>query len=122
MSLRVLLALPSLNLVESANVDLTTFGMADQGIPTLLAVLSGAANSSAFHWLWTAVVGVGLLVWCFSSPRFRARPDQIFAGVCVGSLIVVGWYITGRVGTDEFEPTPLQSFSFVAPVADSLQY
>src|ERR1051325_4360874 len=87
---RGLLALPRLNLIESTNVDLATYGMADQSIPSLFAALTGVANARAFHWLWTGVTGVGLIAWCFSSASFRARPDQIFAGVCVGLLVVIG--------------------------------
>src|SRR5204862_838070 len=82
----------------------------------------GETSARSFHRVWTVIAGLGLVAWSFTSAGFRARTDQIFAGICVGLLIVSGWYATGVVGADEFEPTPLQSFSFVAPVADSLQY
>jgi uncharacterized membrane protein YedE/YeeE len=40
----------------------------------------------------------------------------------IGVLVPLGWLITGVVGADEFEPVPLVSFTFIAPVGHSLQY
>lgn len=40
----------------------------------------------------------------------------------MGLCIVAGWYITGVVGFDEFEPVRLESYAFVGPVAENLQY
>jgi len=37
-------------------------------------------------------------------------------------LVPVAWYVTGVIGFDDFEPTPLASFTFVAPVGESIQY
>ena len=34
----------------------------------------------------------------------------------------MAWYITGVIGKDDFDPTPLASLSFVAPSGDSIQY
>src|SRR5436853_210915 len=55
MTLRGLLAVPRLNLIESTNVDLTAYGLADQSVPSLLAALSGIANSRALHWFWAGI-------------------------------------------------------------------
>lgn len=46
----------------------------------------------------------------------------VVTGALVGLVVVAGWSITGIVGLDEFEPTPLQSLSFVAPVGETIQY
>ena len=59
---------------------------------------------------------------CFKSPAFRASGRDIFAGLVIGSLIPIAWYVTGVIGIDDFEPTPLASFTFVNPVGESLQY
>ena len=40
----------------------------------------------------------------------------------IGLCIPAGWAITGILGADDFEPTPLASFSFIAPMGDSLFY
>ena len=33
-----------------------------------------------------------------------------------------GWYATGVIGYDEFEPLPLTSYTFVAPAGNAIQY
>ena len=40
----------------------------------------------------------------------------------LGLLIVAAWFVTGNIGFDDFEPTPIASFSFVAPIGEGLQY
>ena len=44
------------------------------------------------------------------------------AGVIIGFLVPAAWYLTGVIGNDDFDPTPLASFSFIAPTGDSIQY
>ena len=46
----------------------------------------------------------------------------VVTGALVGLVVVAGWAITGIVGFDEFDPTQLQSLSFVAPVGETIQY
>jgi hypothetical protein len=65
---------------------------------------------------------LGLLWYCFKDAEFRASPPNIAGGLIIGALIPVGWLITGVVGADDFEPVPLASFTFVAPVGESLMY
>jgi hypothetical protein len=37
-------------------------------------------------------------------------------------MIPAAWYVTGVIGYDDFDPTPLNSFTFISPVGESLQY
>ena len=67
-----------------------------------------------------------------SVPRWRCSPwrmgrsgrsgGQVAAAIWIGLLIPAGWFATGYLGADEFEPSPVTSLSFVAPVADAVQY
>ncbi|MFL6623369.1 MAG: YeeE/YedE family protein [Sulfurifustaceae bacterium] len=122
MTLRGLLALPRIDLIEAANVDLKEHGVADQAIPTLLAAIFGLENTSGLRAIVAALAGGGLVVFTFSSAAFRRRFDQIYAGVSIGLFVVAGWTITGVVGFDDFEPARLESYTFVGPVAENLQY
>lgn len=90
-----------------------------------------ALDGLAMHWLGNAVwvgwlpallIPVLLLVYCFSSRRFAGSARHWLAGLAVGMLVVAGWWVTGHLGADPFEPVPLTSFSFVAPVGDSVLY
>jgi hypothetical protein len=122
MTMRGLLALVRVNVIEVTNVDLGTTGAADQGIDTLIAAVAGLENSAAISWAVTALIGGGLIIFAFASASFRRRFDDILAGIVVGLIIPAGWYVTGVIGFDDFEPVRFESYTFVAPVGESLQY
>jgi len=50
------------------------------------------------------------------------RVADLAGGAMVGLLVVAGWLTTGWLGADDFEPTPVASLSFVAPIGDTIQY
>jgi uncharacterized protein len=116
MTLRGLIGLGRVNVIERANVNLQALG--SQGVPEIL----GRMGVPGARW----IVGLGLaaiLLWfCFKDESFRRSPTNIAAGVIIGALIPAGWLITGVAGADDFDPTPLASFTFVAPIGDSLMY
>lgn len=122
MTLRGLLALVRVHTVERTNIDLAAYGMADQSLASFLAKLAGGTPSAGFASAFAVAVGLGLLAFVFGGAGFRRRVDQIASGLVVGLCVVAGWYITGVYGFDEFEPLRVESFTFVAPVADNLQY
>src|SRR6266581_921160 len=37
-------------------------------------------------------------------------------------MLAAGWFASGYLGADDFNPTPVVSLTFVAPIADALQY
>ena len=120
MTLRGLTGLARVELEDAMNVDLLATGIADQGMPTFLGLL-GVPESVARVAVMAAVAG-GLFWFIFKSPEFRASKADITGGVIIGLLVPVAWYVTGVIGFDDFEPTPLSSFTFVAPVGESIQY
>jgi uncharacterized protein len=68
------------------------------------------------------VVSAALIIFAFAHAPFQRAWGQIAAGLIVGLLIAAGWYATGHLGADDFNPTPVTSLTFVAPIADTLQY
>lgn len=104
-------------------------------LPDLLTGLLPVAGAAA-QWGSVAVLVVGLLGWAFtrrdkaeaapaaspSSQSSVAPWRTLLPGVLIGLLVPLGWWITGRLGADDFEPMPLASITFVAPVAQALQY
>ncbi len=69
-----------------------------------------------------AALSAALLIFAFAHRPFRRAPGQIAAGFVIGVLVAAGWYVTGYLGADEFNPVPVTSLTFIAPIADSLQY
>ncbi len=66
---------------------------------------------------------VGTLAVIFMRQDRSTTPwGSIVSGALVGLLVVAAWVVTGVIGADEFEPTPLSALSFVAPVGETVQY
>jgi uncharacterized protein len=63
-----------------------------------------------------------LLAFALTHAEFRRSYGQIAAGAAIGLLIPAGWFATGYLGADPFEPAPVASLTFVAPLSDTLQY
>ncbi|MGI9420227.1 MAG: YeeE/YedE family protein [Geminicoccaceae bacterium] len=88
----------------------------DQGAAPLL----GLGSTAAF--LLALAIATALIAFCFKDKKFRASGKDVTAGLVLGALIPLGWLITGVLGADDFEPEPLASFAFVAPIARGLVY
>ena len=89
-------------------------------LPALLSV-AGLAESPA-RLLAASTLSAALLVFAFAHLPFRRAPGQVAAGLTVGLLVAAGWFATGYLGADEFNPAPVASLTFIAPIADTLQY
>jgi len=72
--------------------------------------------------VWTLPLVALLLAWVLSSAQFRRSSQSLIAGCLIGLLIPAGWWITGYLGADDFEPVRLASLTFVAPIAEAQQY
>jgi len=122
MTMRGLLALFRVNVIEVSNINLTQSGMIDQGIGTLLAAAAGLENIARVNLILAILLGGGLIIFAFASKTFRGSFDNVLAGILIGLLIPAGWYITGVIGFDDFEPMRFESLTFIGPTGESLMY
>ncbi len=122
MTMRGLLALVRVNWIEVSNIRLAGSGIADQGIGTLIGAAIGVENTSLINWIVAALLGSGAIIYAFAARSFRRSFDNILAGVMIGLIIPAGWYVTGVIGFDDFDPVRLESYTFVAPTGESLMY
>jgi uncharacterized membrane protein YedE/YeeE len=122
MTMRGLLALVRVNVFETTNIGLAANGISDQGIGTMIAAATGIENADAINWATTILLGGGLVVFAFAAKSFRHSFDNILAGIVIGLIIPAGWFVTGVIGFDDFEPVRFESFTFVAPTGESLMY
>lgn len=122
MTMRGLLALVRVNVFETTNIGLAASGMSDQGIGTMIATAIGIDNVKAVNWAVTIILGGGLVIFAFAARSFRHSFDNILAGTVIGLIIPAGWYVTGVVGFDDFDPVRFESYTFVAPSGESLMY
>jgi len=120
MTLRGLFGLARLE-IEAFNTDLAAMGLESQSMVEMAGAAIGMETES-LRLGFTLVFAGAILAYCFKAAEFRETTNDLLAGVLIGLLIPVGWYITVVLGADEFDPTPLFSFTFVAPSGESIQY
>ena len=89
-------------------------------VPLLLSSL-GLSEISA-RMVAASVISAALMIFAFANASFRQSPGQVIAGLVVGLLVAAGWFASGYLGADDFNPTPVTSLTFIAPIADALQY
>ena len=89
-------------------------------VPALLSAL-GLSEITA-RMVGASVISAALIIFAFASVPFRRSPGQVAAGLVIGFLVAAGWFASGYLGADDFNPTPVVSLTFIAPIADSLQY
>jgi uncharacterized membrane protein YedE/YeeE len=105
-------------------------GATTSDLGTILA--SRGAGVAIKLWL-PFVVAVLIAIWVFASGEFRATKEMIVGGIVIGAIIVGGWYVSGHIGYVPEDPNTLEpkfvatnsgrieSYSFVAPVAYTLE-
>lgn len=120
MTLKGLLAVERIALEQATNLAPARLGAADQSLPALLAALG--LDRAAARLLCVALAVGGALAWCLKDAAFRAARGQMAGAAVVGLCVPAGWAVTGILGADEFDPVPLASFSFIAPMGDGLIY
>ena len=89
-------------------------------LPALLA--AAGLGDTAARVAGAAAIGLALLAFAFSYAPFRKSKGLIAAGIAIGLLIPAGWFATAYLGADPFNPAPVGSLTFVAPLSDTLQY
>ncbi len=128
MTLRGILGALRVGVLEQAAVTLST----GQDLPSLAAGMGGSKQ------IWIVVLsllfGLAFIVFAYASREFRSNFDYTLGGVVVGLVVVGGWVVSGHIGHVAEDPNTLQeafvatntgrmeSFSFVAPLAWSLDY
>jgi uncharacterized membrane protein YedE/YeeE len=117
--------------LDPVSIDLGARGIKGQDLPTLIASFVGLEQRTAVI-ATAALIAGGLLVFVFRDARFRKNRDQVLGGLLIGLLVTTGWYVSGHLGYGENPDTletvffgtntrAAESFSFVAPIAYTLE-
>jgi hypothetical protein len=129
MTLRGILGAFRVGVLEKAAIALP----AGQDLPSLLSLLTGVSAGVWMALLALAIAGA-LVVFVYAGRQFRSSFDYTLGGVVTGLVVVGGWYVSGHVGHVAEDPNTLQeafvatstgrmeAFSFVAPLAFTLEY
>ena len=68
------------------------------------------------------LLSVALLSFVFWRGAIFNHKRDLVSGLVVGALITAGWWVTGWLAVDEFEPAPSVSLTFIAPIGETIQY
>ena len=112
------------------------FGLRDipgQDIASVLSGIAGLESGPVLTLVVALAVAVPLLAWIFSCSDFRSNFELLTAGLVIGSLIVIGWYVTaggnGQALLEELDfmderPffTGAQSLTFIGPTGHIAQF
>ena len=110
-------------LIAPARIAMVGASQTTTTVNSVPALLSAAGlSATAAGMLAASVISAALVIFAFAHPAFRRSPGQVAAGLVVGALVAAGWFATGYLATDDFNPTPITSLTFIAPIADALQY
>lgn len=63
-----------------------------------------------------------LLFAAFYKGQLLKARKELIGGLLIGLLVPVGWWLTGVVGADDFNPMRLASLTFIAPISETQQY
>jgi uncharacterized membrane protein YedE/YeeE len=129
MTLRGIFGAFRVGVLEKATITLPT----GQDLPSLLASATGVSRGALMALLACAIAGA-LIAFAYAGRQFRSSFDYTLGGVVTGLVVVGGWYVSGHVGHVAEDPNTLQeafvatntgrmeAFSFVAPLAFTLEY
>jgi uncharacterized membrane protein YedE/YeeE len=128
MTLRGILGAFRVGVLEQGAVTLST----GQDLPSLAAGLGGSKQTWVI--VFSLLFGLSFIAFAYASREFRSSFDYTLGGVVTGLVVVGGWVVSGRIGYLAEDPNTLQeafvatntgrmeAFSFVAPLAYSLEY
>jgi len=114
MTLRGLIAPARITLLQASSTKPAHLTLAE-----LLRTTGGEVSARV---IVVSVISAVLIIFAFAHTPFRRARWQIAAGVAVGLLVAAGWFATGYLGADDFNPAAVTSLTFIAPVADTVQY
>jgi uncharacterized protein len=109
-------------LIAPARIALLQASSTKPAYLTLSELLRTIGGEVSARMIVASVISVGLIIFAFAHTPFRRARWQIAAGIMVGLLVAAGWFATGYLGADDFNPAAVTSLTFVAPVADTVQY
>lgn len=107
----LLAAAAQFDFLETLRLDITHGTAIDLNGDASIATILGLPQ-----WLPAVVVVLVMLAYLYKNWNPEAT-SMIIAGAAIGALVVCGWYITGVLAQDEFDPTKPSAITVSGPLA-----
>ena len=115
------------------SIDFSSYKIPGQDLGNIIAGVAGLEASPVNLLIPALIVALAMLFWVLKADDFRTNRELLSAGLIIGALVVIIWYITaGPTGQtlleelDFMDERPYaagaQSFSFISPAAHVGQY
>lgn len=121
-------------MLRDKTVDQVTFDIkGGNPVPAWLSSTLGL-DPAATGLVLALLVGGGLVIWAIQNSKFRSSGNNLLAGLGIGAVIAVMWWVIGNMGfvaehPDTLGPAylgtaggKLQALSFTSPMARALDY
>jgi hypothetical protein len=119
--------------MQPVSIDFSQSGIPSQDIATVIAGLTGIEDGASLGLFIALLASLPLWYWILRSRDFRGNLELLVAGLVIGSLIVIGWYVTAGPGglalleeLDFMDQRPFftgaQSLTFIGPTGHVAQY
>ncbi len=130
MTLKGLFAVWRVNSLDTLRFDTGAFGAAHSDLGSIVTALAGGGSVKV---ALSLAIAAAVATFALASREFRDSREMIAGGLIIGAVVVAGWYVTGHLGHLAEDPRTLEeafvatnsgrpeSYSFVAPVAYSLE-
>jgi len=115
MTLRGITAYFRFFILDQVNID-----MVDRGAQSLPALM-GITDANGTYGAAIAVAAL-LLIWVIKDAEFWKSKRYFVSGCIIGLTITFGWFATGYLGQDEFDPQTVVSIGFVGSLSNGLVY
>jgi uncharacterized protein len=112
MTMRGVTGLARIRLTDPLSTELAT----SQRLPDLLGL--GGTVGRVMPFAMAGAIGIAAA----AHLPFLRSARFIVTGIAIGLIVVLGWWATGIAGYDPFEARRIESFSFVAPLGETLLY
>ncbi|MCG2643038.1 YeeE/YedE family protein [Bradyrhizobium sp. GCM10023182] len=106
-------------MLRVALIEPLSLQLAEGRNQTLTSLLGAGSTARA---ILVVTIATALAFWALADGRLIRSPRLLASGLAVGAAIAFGWFATGWLADDEFDPVRVSSLTFVAPLGDTILY
>ncbi len=106
-------------ILRVALIEPLSLQLAEGSNQTLTSLLGAGSTARA---ILVVTIAAALAFWALADGRLIRSPRLLASGLAVGAAIAFGWFATGWLADDEFDPVRVSSLTFVAPLGDTILY